>query len=212
MKKLILGIALFGGLSAANAQIDLGVKGGLNFSTLSGDSKHLFTNPESGNGQQSKLRTDFYVGGYANYKITDQISFQPEILYSKQGAGLKTNDNAKGKIVTHNINIPLMGRYEIMDGLNVEFGPQLGFLVSAKEKYELGKEDRKFKATDSFKTFDFGLNFGAAYKVTDELEINARFTKGLSNINNYFPEGMNDNYKITNTYFSVGVAYKLMEM
>ena len=34
MKKLILGIALFGGLSAANAQIDLGVKGGLNLTSL----------------------------------------------------------------------------------------------------------------------------------------------------------------------------------
>ncbi|MGV0955382.1 porin family protein [Empedobacter falsenii] len=205
MKKLILGIALFGGLSAANAQIDLGVKGGLNFPTLSGDSRQLYEN-------QTKFRTDFYVGGYANYKITNQISFQPELLYSKQGAGLKTNDNSKAKLITHNINIPLMGRYEIMDGLNVEFGPQLGFLVSAKEKYELGKENTKIKATDNFKTFDFGLNFGAAYKITDELEINARFTKGLSNINDYYPQTVNDNYKITNTYFSVGVAYKLTEM
>ncbi|MGV0946590.1 porin family protein [Empedobacter falsenii] len=205
MKKLILGIALFGGLSAANAQIDLGVKGGLNFPTLSGDSRQLYEN-------QTKFRTDFYVGGYANYKVTDQISFQPELLYSKQGAGLKTNDNSKAKLITHNINIPLMGRYEIMDGLNVEFGPQLGFLVSAKEKYELGKENTKIKATDNFKTFDFGLNFGAAYKITDELEINARFTKGLSNINDYYPQTVNDNYKITNTYFSVGVAYKLAEM
>ncbi len=205
MKKLILGIALFGGLSAANAQIDLGVKGGLNFPTLSGDSRQLYEN-------QTKFRTDFYVGGYANYKITDQISFQPELLYSKQGAGLKTNDNSKAKLITHNINIPLMGRYEIMDGLNVEFGPQLGFLVSAKMKTEEGKTDTKIKATDNFKTFDFGLNFGAAYKITDELEINARFTKGLSNINDYYPQTVNDNYKITNTYFSIGVAYKLAEM
>ncbi|MEG0696423.1 porin family protein [Algoriella sp.] len=205
MKKLILGIALFGGLSAANAQIDLGVKGGLNFPTLSGDSRELM-------GDQTKFRTDFYVGGYANYKVTDQISFQPELLYSKQGAGIKNSGNSNSKIVTHNINIPLMGRYEIMEGLNVEFGPQLGFLVSAKGKTEEGKTDTKVKITDNFKTFDFGLNFGAGYKVTDELEINARFTKGLSNINNYFPEGINDNYKITNTYFSIGVAYKLMEM
>ena len=200
MKKLILGIALFGGLSAANAQIDLGVKGGLNFSTLSGDSKKLYDD-------QTKFRTDFYVGGYANYKVTDQISFQPELLYSKQGSGLKTNDNSNTKIVTHNINIPLMGRYEIMDGLNLEFGPQLGFLVSAKKKSEEGKLDQKEKFADNFKTFDFGLNFGAGYKVTDELEINARFTKGLSNMSNY-----NTNNKITNTYFSVGVAYKLAEM
>ena len=205
MKKLILGIALFGGLSAANAQIDLGVKGGLNFPTLSGDSRQLI-------GDQTKFRTDFYVGGYANYKVTDQISFQPELLYSKQGAGIKNSGNSNSKIVTHNINIPLMGRYEIMEVLNVEFGPQLGFLVSAKGKTEEGKTDTKVKITDNFKTFDFGLNFGAGYKVTDELEINARFTKGLSNINNYFPEGINDNYKITNTYFSIGVAYKLMEM
>ncbi|MFV0188768.1 MULTISPECIES: porin family protein [Empedobacter] len=211
MKKLILGIALFGGLSAANAQIDLGVKGGLNFPTLSGDSRKIYSDSQ-GNGLGTKFRTDFYIGGYANYKITDQISFQPELLYSKQGAGLKTNDNSKAKLITHNINIPLMGRYEIMDGLNVEFGPQLGFLVSAKKKTEEGKINEKEKFVDNFKTFDFGLNFGAAYKITDELEINARFTKGLSNINDYYSQTINDNYKITNTYFSVGIAYKLAEM
>ena len=211
MKKLILGIALFGGIGAANAQIDLGAKGGLNFSTLSGDSRKIYSD-EQGNGLGSKLRTDFYIGGYANYKITDQISFQPEFLYSKQGAGLKTNDNSKTKIVTHNINIPLMGRYEIMDGLNVEFGPQLGFLVSAKKKTESGKTDIKEKFVDNFKTFDFGLNFGAAYKITDELEINARFTKGLTNINDYYPTSVDGNNKLTNTYFSIGVAYKIMEL
>lgn len=200
MKKLILGIALFGGLSAANAQIDLGVKGGLNFPTLSGDSRQLM-------GDQTKFRTDFYVGGYANYKITDQISFQPELLYSKQGAGIKTTDNSNTKIVTHNINIPLMGRYEIMEGLNVEFGPQLGFLVSAKEKKEFNNIKSKEPITDNYKTFDFGLNFGAGYKVTDELEINARFTKGLTDIN-HDPASKST----TNTYFSIGVAYKLMEM
>ncbi len=194
MKKLILGIALFGGLSAANAQIDLGVKGGLNFPTLSG-------------AESSKFRTDFYVGGYANYKVTDQFSFQPELLYSKQGAGIKTHNGSDNKIVTHNINIPLMGRYEIMDGLNLEFGPQLGFLVSAQNKYELNNSKTKTTITDNFKTFDFGLNLGAGYKVTDELEINARFTKGLTDIN-HNPSSKS----VTNTYFSVGVAYKLAEM
>ena len=194
MKKLILGIALFGGLSAANAQIDLGVKGGLNFPTLSGT-------------ESSKFRTDFYVGGYANYKVTDQFSFQPEVLYSKQGAGIKTHDGSDNKIVTHNINIPLMGRYEIMEGLNVEFGPQLGFLVSAKEKTEFNNIKTKEPMTDNFKTFDFGLNLGAGYKVTDELEINARITKGLTDIN-HNPSAKST----TNTYFSIGVAYKLAEM
>ena len=77
MKKLILGIALFGGLSAANAQIDLGVKGGLNFPTLSGDSRQIYQN-------QTKFRTDFYVGGYANYKITDQIFNQSYYILNKE--------------------------------------------------------------------------------------------------------------------------------
>ncbi|HBX63583.1 MAG TPA: hypothetical protein DEG63_11015, partial [Flavobacteriaceae bacterium] len=32
------------------------------------------------------------------------------------------------------------------------------------------------------------------------------------NINDYYSQTINDNYKITNTYFSVGIAYKLAEM
>jgi len=194
MKKLIFGLAIFGGLNTAHAQIDLGVKGGINFSTLS-------------NYPTSKFKVDYSLGGYANYEITDQFSFQPEILYSKQGAGLKTNSNAKSRLVTHNINIPLMGRYEIMDGFNVEFGPQLGFLVSAQQKIKDGKTDIKTNVTDNFKTFDFGLNFGAGYKISDEIEINARITKGLTDIN-HNPDGR----KTTNTYFNIGIAYKLSEL
>ena len=74
MKNLILcAVALISGLTIAQAQSDskavqLGVKGGLNSSTISGD--------DIG---ELKSRTSFNAGLVAEIPISERVSFQPEV-------------------------------------------------------------------------------------------------------------------------------------
>jgi hypothetical protein len=162
MKKiLLLAVVTVLGFTNVNAQeIKFGVKGGLNFASISGD-----------NSKGSNTVTSFNFGVLSEIPISDKFSFQPELMYS--GQGYSFNDNT---VALSYLNIPLMGKYYLTKGLSVEAGPQMGFLLSAKNE----KTDVK----DSFNTFDFGVNFGLGYKLDNGLNFGVRYNLGLTDINN----------------------------
>ena len=78
MKKtvLLVAVALMGFVSNSFAQESwsFGVKGGVNFSTVTGD---YFKDPSH--------RTAFNVGVLAEIPVANRLSIQPEVLYSAQG-------------------------------------------------------------------------------------------------------------------------------
>ena len=65
------------------------------------------------------------------------------------------------------------------------------------------KEDFK----DFFKTFDFGLNFGASFDIIENIFIGARYNLGLSNIFVNFYDRVNED-KTQNSVFSMSVGYR----
>ena len=164
MKKLILiTVITVLGLSNVNAQeFNLGVKGGLNFATLTGE-----------NNSEIGWTTDFNLGVMTEIKISDKFSFQPELMYSGQGYG--SNIPSEGTIALNYLNVPLMAKYYVTKGLSLEAGPQMGFLLSTKGGTDTNK--------DQFKTTDLGVNFGVGYKLDNGLNFSARYNLGLTNIN-----------------------------
>lgn len=183
MKKLLfcLAIAVFG-IANLNAQdIDFGVKAGLNFTSISGDDV-----PDSG------MNTDFHFGVMAELSITDKFSFQPELLYS--GQGFSTDQNT---ILLNYINVPLIAKYYLTKGLSLEAGPQIGFLISAKNE--------NVDIKDQIKSFDFGVNLGVSYKFDNGLNFGARYNFGLSDINDI--SGFTN--KNQNAVFQLSIGYFL---
>lgn len=181
MKKiLVLAVFTVLGFANVNAQeIKFGVKGGLNFSIVGGD-----------NTENVDSVTSYNIGVMSEIPLSEKFSFQPELMYSRQGYSFD-ND-----IVALNyLNIPLMGKYYVTKGLSLEAGPQIGFLVSAKNE----KTDVK----DSFNTVDFGVNFGVGYKLENGLNFGIRYNLGLTDINNV--EG--SSIKNKNSVFQVSVGY-----
>ena len=183
MKKfLLLAVVTVLGITNVTAQkVKFGAKGGLNFAYISGD-----------NTKNIDAVAAFNFGLLSEIPISDKFSFQPEVMFSGQGYSFKDKDNL---IALNYLNIPLMGKYYITKGLSVEAGPQLGFLLSAKDE----KKDVK----DAFKTFDFGLNFGLGYKLENGLNFGVRYNLGLTDINNI------DNYssKNQNQVLQVSIGY-----
>ncbi|OAZ05351.1 porin family protein [Flavobacterium succinicans] len=181
MKK-ILALAVLTALGFTNVtaqEIKFGAKGGLNFASISGN-----------NSTGSDMVTSFNFGVLSEIPISDKFSFQPELMYSGQGYSFNNNIIALGYL-----NIPLMGKYYVTKGLSLEAGPQIGFLLSAKND----NTDVK----NSFKTFDFGVNFGLGYKLENGLNFGARYNFGLSNINNL--DDSSSKYK--NGVFQISVGY-----
>lgn len=177
MKKmfLIAALAVFG-MSQSDAQVKFGVKAGPQLTNLIGDDT------------DGDMKFGFNIGGYANIRFSEQFAFQPELLYSLQG----NKGEYMGTDVTNNlsyINIPLMMKWYAYDGLNFEFGPQVGFNVASKVKvdgsaFDLADGDYDFDEVygEDPETVDFGVNIGAGYELPMGLNFGIRYTHGLTDI------------------------------
>jgi opacity protein-like surface antigen len=187
MKKLCLSLAVVVLTTlSANAQVQFGAKGGLNIANLGGDGL-------SGQGISSLI--SFHIGGQVSIPIAGKFSIQPEALYSGEGAKA-----TGGKLLFNYLNIPVLAEYNIAKGLNVEAGPQLGFLLSAEAKPTSGAStDLK----SDLKSTDFALVLGLNYKFTENIGADARYNIGLSDIN--ATSGTNNS--ISNDVLQIGVFY-----
>lgn len=187
MKKIILSAIAIMTIGLANAQeTKFGVKAGLNLATLSG-------------GSDLAMRPSFYVGGLVEIKVNEKFSVQPEVVYSSQGTKYKGDSDFSTQL--DYINIPVMAKFLVAKGFSIEAGPQIGFLVSAKDTYKGNSVDIK----ESLSTTDFSLGFGAGYDVTENINIGLRYNVGLTKVNKNSSPGSSD---IKNSVFQIGAAYK----
>lgn len=209
MKKVILSVAALFAFGFANAQdVKFGVKGGVNFATLTGDV------------QNASMKVGFNVGGFAEIKVSEKFSVQPEVLFSTQGAkdeesgdlGGGTTYKDENKINLAYLNVPIMAKYYVADKFSLEAGPQFGFLMSAKNDYTstttnggvTNTESQNVDIKDSTKSVDFGLNFGAGYEFTENVSAGVRYNLGLSDIS----DDNDDNTKVNNSVISLSIGYK----
>lgn len=167
MKKILLSAVAIFALSVTTTQAQemmrFGAKAGVNIADFGGDA------------ESEGSRTGLHIGVLAEFRLSETFSIQPELLYSMQGA--KTKDlTGEGEFDTKldYINIPIMAKYYITEGLSIEAGPQVGFLMSANWEDE--------DAKDYYKTIDFALNGGIAYDLPMGVFFQARYSAGLTSI------------------------------
>lgn len=150
--------------------VRFGPKAGVTFTNFTGDG-------------DSDGKTGFYVGGFVDLSISEKFHIQPELLYSSEGADKASIDY---------IRIPVMAKYYVAEGFNLQAGPNVGFKVATEND-----------ALDEFtKSTDFGLGLGAAYDLPMGLIIEARYNLGLANISDV------SGFDSKNTGFQVGLGYK----
>lgn len=190
--------------SANQLDIKFGAKAGLNLATLSGDLEGVSS------------RTSFHIGGMAEVMLNDEFAVQPELLYSSQGA--KLDD---GTLAFNYLNLPIMGKYFVSDEFTIEAGPQFGYLLSAKLKYDSedngggggsinaparnAKINRVAETEDikeDVKSFDYGLNIGASYIIENGINISLRYYLGLANGSNLDGDG-----EFKNSVFQLSIGY-----
>jgi hypothetical protein len=207
MKKinLTLIIAIITILSV-NAQTTFGVKAGVNFASFSYTADYIpFEEAEKG-------RTSLHFGVVAEIQISDKFSFQPELLFSPQGTSYDNLDWDGGHIQESALKLsyltmPLMAKYYVAEGFSLEAGPQIGYLLSARDAYvDLTYGDNY--ADDWYedtKKVDHGLNFGIGYKLDFGLNFGARYYLGLSHV--FYAGDEDENYAIYNNVFQFSVGY-----
>ncbi|HMR93191.1 MAG TPA: porin family protein [Chitinophagaceae bacterium] len=193
MKKIFLAIAFISTGIIVNAQAKFGAKAGVNFYKFGGE--------DGGDLPSQKMKPGFYLGGFAQLPLADAITIQPELLFSNQG----TLQKASGGKVTWNlnyINIPVMVQYNTLSGFYAETGPEVGLLMSAKQKMKMDGESDTNDIKEYLKGVNFSWGLGIGYRLESGLGIGARYNLGLSNI-------LDSDGKFTNSGFTAGVSFLL---
>ncbi|WPR70048.1 porin family protein [Flavobacterium sp. NG2] len=202
MKKSIVSLVVFFVFNIVNAQdIKYGVKGGTNLS--------IFTGDVGGNGDV-KAKIGYQAGGFVNFKLNDKFSLQPELVYSTQGVERKNINvvyqgvtySGEGKVKLDYVYLPVMMQYFILKKTFLEFGSQVGVLVSAKAETTFSGSTAETDVKDRFKSMDVGLNAGAGYQFTEQLSLGIRYNVGLTNISN-----LEGNYTIHNSILTLSAGY-----
>ncbi|WP_062055364.1 porin family protein [Aquimarina longa] len=172
----------------SDMQVRLGVRGGVNFATITGDD---FKSPKS--------RTSFYAGLVAESFISDRFSLQGEAFYSGQGFDIeKTLLTPKAEFQIDYIQVPILAKVYLIEGLNIHAGPQFGFKINEEIDTDPTGNGGDFN-TDQIKDFDFQLAAGIELKLTKDFFIQARYTHGLSEVV--------ENTDAHNSTFSTGIGF-----
>ena len=170
-----------------------GVKGGVNFATVTGDD---FESPDS--------RTSFHVGLVGEMPLADIFSIQVEALYSGQGfksdidGGLFGGDGEIEYQLDY-INVPVLAKVYVIEGLSLEAGPQFSFLVNEEIDIDADSDDGDWP-TDEAEDFEFGVAAGLTFQTDMGLFASGRYNMGLTDI-------VKDS-DIRNSVFQISLGYK----
>lgn len=105
MQLIIVSMAMFSTLSL-KAQVEFGIKGGLNFTFFKVDEGEFGTDPE--------VELGYYAGGFLDFQIDEKLHFQPELLYISLGD-------------FDFLNVPIYFKYNIKNRFNILVGPSLNY-------------------------------------------------------------------------------------
>lgn len=196
MKKTLLIAGLFlAGIGGTYAQVNYGVKAGVNFANLNLSEDVEIWDPAT--------LTGFNAGVFVNAELAENFSVQPELFYSGQGSVVFEEGDASVKYKLGYLSLPVLARYQFWEGFRLEVGPQLGLLLSAKQIAEGTGEDGEIDIKDENKSIDFGLAGGASYQLPVGVGIFARYYTGLTDIS----DNSDSDVSVKNNVASVGLTY-----
>lgn len=133
---------------------------------------------------QTKVRSGANVGLGAEYLFPNEIAaVETGVYYAMQGAYIK--GTVAGHYLTtflknDYLNIPVLAKAYVYNGINVFVGPQFSFNVKDKITMEYGgKELGKVNTTDFVENFDLAIMMGVGYQFESGLFVNANYNLGL---------------------------------
>jgi hypothetical protein len=193
-RKLLLFLAAaLATLNVSAQKINVGIRGDFTYSRINGD------------GMSIGYQAGFNAGGFAEYRIKDRWSIQPEILFSQRNikignfkqyfASSASEDPGQYAFLSY-VSVPVSVKYKILNELTVSAGVQYSYLVHADETLLRDK-------SDGFKKNDFGLLAGLEY-TPSRLRFYGRYYRSVTDINN-----INDLHTWYTTQIQVGVGYIL---
>ncbi|WP_121966609.1 porin family protein [Myroides sp. N17-2] len=202
MKKTILSIFALLSIStiatAQNSTSTNGEKPKVQFGIRAGFNQTIINNIDDLVG-----KSGFHIGGVAEVRLAPRFALQGELVYTTMGGKLESIDlpfttSYSGKVNMNYIAIPVMAKYFVTEGFNIQAGPQFSFAVKTE-----GEVNGKTGDIGSLvNKFDLGINAGLGYDFKNNLFIDTRVNFGLIDVFKDVPVN-NKNFA-----FMIGLGYK----
>ncbi len=206
---LLMGVAQH---AYSQAQVAIGIKAGPNFANI---------DTESSPGVNYKNRAGFHGGAFVLVK-GGKIGVQPEVIFSQQGSKVTINNESFSSNFSY-VNIPVILKLYAIGGLNIQAGPQFGFVTKGEgpvvEEQLPGTSPGQGNPgtvpttmadiKDRMKSSDFSLGLGLGWDLPFGLTIDARYNMGLSKVFDKAPTDRVEEAK--NQVFQFSVGYKLFK-
>ncbi|MGC4023119.1 MAG: porin family protein [Cyclobacteriaceae bacterium] len=202
-------------MSFAQLRADFGMKAGWNVTGLELNSGGKLV------GLTYNNRSGYHIGGYASFRFK-KFAVQPELIYSRQGQNFTTPNYSNLNSDLKYINIPVIIKYYLVGGLNLQVGPQFGFLASAKGDLMQVDNAGNISATTRgqdlksyLKGTDLSIGIGAGIDI-HRVNLTIRYNIGVSDINTHsgssYPNGVQPSFSTAKTQnqvvqFSVGYRF-----
>lgn len=199
MKKVILMMVLALGLSqAANAQINFGLKGGINYNSNS--IKEVQTDVFDG----AKSKTGYHAGIWLRFKIpVIGLYLRPELVYTnlENEVLYKTSGNTTSYNF-QKIDIPVLLGKKIFGIGNVYVGPSFQYILDSDFSFS----DIPDVEADGFTV---GLQFGGGIEL-GKIGIDVRWERAFSGIESTFiGNAGNVNFDTRINQIILGLSYRL---
>lgn len=183
----------------SQAQLAIGIKAGPNFATI---------NTDASLGENYKSRAGFHGGAFVLIKAA-KIGIQPEIIFSQQGSKVEIDGENFESNFSY-LNIPIIVKLYTVGGINIQAGPQFGFVTNGEAPIESGSTVTVQDVKDRMKSSDFTVALGLGWDLPFGLTIDARYNLGLSKIYDDAPPQQTDDAK--NQVFQLSLGYKLINL
>ncbi len=180
---------LFAHLSYAQ-NYQLGVRTGINLSTLAGNSPGDITG-----------KAGYHLGISGSRKLDDLISFSTELNYNRQG-----RNGDSGKTSLHYLSVPLLASVE-RKGFFIKGGVQLSYLLSAvhfASNSVIGEGIQQ-----EIDPIDISLSLGGGVVLLNDFTLEVRYLHGFNNLTHYDPMSVLREEELMNRVLQFSIGYFL---
>ena len=156
----------------AQQETAFGIKGGLNLTNLK------VSDPDA----SYNSRAGFHAGFFVREKFS-KVAIQPEFLISTQSTDVSSSSLGDWQDRFTYLNIPIMVKFYLVDGLNIHAGPQFGFLLDGDRTYSGPLGDGSEDIKDYYESSDVSISLGGGWDFPFGLNVDLRYNIGVKDIN-----------------------------
>ena len=182
---------------------------------------------------ENGMKLGMIIGVSYAMELSDAMSLDIAATFKQSGTKETESESSGGITVAaessmslNYLDISPSLAFNVSDAFSLSFGPYLAFAMSGNVKSEIGTESETYSIAfeewpDDFadyeeetiygvKGMDFGINIGAAYNITDAMNVSAGYSLGLSNL--YYIDadvdyGDDGEPSLKNNAIYIGVGY-----